>query len=156
MIKYAKICDESTKAVIVGMGDDSEYYTSLGFELMDVEEDWRGRWYVTGFAPTQPPQELKEELLSNLWKNYKEFQTRYVDAEDLTLATLCAQAGSAKGIAVQGWVMNLWKHYYEVKDLINAAETLEELKSIDITTSSLLAPLYTIRELNEEAAQALQ
>lgn len=156
MIKYAKICDESTKAVIVGMGDDSEYYTSLGFELMDVEEDWRGRWYVTGFAPTQPPQELKEELLSNLWKNYKEFQTRYVDAEDLTLATLCAQAGSAKGIAVQGWVMNLWKHYYEVKDLINAAETLEELKSIDITTSSLLAPPYTIRELNEEAAQALQ
>ena len=156
MIKYAKICDELTKAVIVGMGDDAEYYTSLGFELMDVEEDWRGRWFLTGYAPTQPPQELKDEMYYYLWKNYKDFQTKYVDAEDLTLATLCAQGGSEKGIAVQMWVMNLWKHYYEVKDMIVNAETLEELKAIDISTTTLEAPPYTIRELNDEAANALQ
>ena len=135
------------------MGEDAQYYTSLGFQQMDVQEDWKGRWFLAGYAPIQPSQELKEQMFFTLWKNYKEFQTRYVDAEDLTLATLCAQGGSVKGKAVQDWVMNLWKHYYEVKDLINAAETLEELKALDISTASLSAPPYTIRELNEEASQ---
>ena len=51
--------------------------------------------------------------------------------------------------------MNLWKHYYEVKDLIKNAETLNELNNIDITTESLSTPPYTIRELNEEAATFL-
>ena len=155
MFKYAKICNEETKAVIVALGDDEEYYTSMGFELMDVEQDWKNRWFLKDYVPVQPTNEKKEQMYSELWRNYKDFQTRYVDAEDLTLATLCAQNGSAKGAAVQGWVMNLWKHYYEVKDLIKNAETLNELNNIDITTESLSTPLYTIRELNEEAATFL-
>ena len=151
MIKYAKICNEETKAVIVSLGDDEDYYIANGFELMDVEQDWRGRWYLKDFVPAQPIQDAKEDAYYNLWKNYKSFQTKYVDAEDLTLATLCAQGGSLKGKAVQDWVMNLWKHYYEVKDSISEAQTLDDLAKIDISTETLSVPPYTIRELNEEA-----
>ena len=155
MLKYAKICDEETKAVIVALGDDEEYYTSMGFELMDVEQDWRNRWYLKDYVPAQPIDDKKEKMFFDLWKNYKDFQTKYVDAEDLTLATLCAQAGLEKGAAVQMWVMNLWKRYYIIKDSITNATSLSELNEVDISTESLETPPYTIRELNDEVVIAL-
>lgn len=96
----------------------------------------------------------KTAAYDKLWSNYKTFQETYVDAEDLTLAVVCASSGSAKGTAVQMWVMGLWARYYEVKDQIAAAQT-EELSSIDLTADSFGAPPYTIRELNEEVAAAL-
>ena len=88
---------------------------------------------------------------STLWSNYKTYQRTYVDPEDLTLANTCAVGGSEKGAAVQQWVLALWAKYYEVKDLLAAAETLEALRAVDISTEALTPPPYTIRELNEEA-----
>ena len=96
----------------------------------------------------------KKEAARRLWENYKSFQTQYVDAEDLTLAVVCANGGSAKGKAVMMWVMNLWAAYYQVKDRIAAAETLSDLDAIELTADAHTPPPYTIRELNEEAANA--
>lgn len=95
----------------------------------------------------------KDGAVRRLWENYKAFQTRHVDAEDLTLAVVCANRGSAKGKAVMMWVMNLWAAYYQVKDRIAGAETLSELEAVDLTAAQAPPP-YTIRELNEEAAGA--
>lgn len=97
----------------------------------------------------------KTAAYDKLWANYKAFQETYVDAEDLTLAVVCSSRGSAKGAAVQMWVMRLWAQYYTVKDQIAEASTEEELSSIDLTADSFGTPPYTIRELNEEAAAAL-
>ena len=80
---------------------------------------------------------------------------RGMRAEDLTLANTCAAGGSAKGAAVQQWVLALWAQYYTVKDLLEAAETPEALRAVDISTDDLTPPPYTIRELNEEAASVL-
>lgn len=99
--------------------------------------------------------DAKEKARKRLWSNYKAHQTKYVDAEDLTLASLCAAGGSVKGKAVQAWVMGLWKQYYTVKDLIDAATTLEVLNGLDLTAASYGEPPYTIRELNEEAAAVM-
>ena len=96
-------------------------------------------------------EELREQLGDTLWSNYKTYQRTYVDPEDLTLANTCAAGGSEKGAAVQQWVLALWARYYEVKDLLAAAETLEALRAVDISTEALTPPPYTIRELNEEA-----
>ena len=54
--------------------------------------------------------EKKADAESMLWRNYKTFQETYVDAEDLTLAVVCASKGSEKGAEVQMWVMRLWSH----------------------------------------------
>lgn len=99
--------------------------------------------------------DAKSKACNTLWKNYKEHQTKYVDAEDLTLASLCAAGGSVKGKAVQEWVMGLWKQYYTVKDLVDAAENLEALNGLDLTAADCGEPPYTIRELNEEAAAVM-
>lgn len=104
-------------------------------------------------TPSLPEQKSIKE--NELWSNYKAHQTKYVDAEDLTLATICAAYGSEKGKAVQMWVMGLWSRYYEVKDAVAAAETAEALAAIDLTAEAVGVPPYTIRELNEEAASYL-
>lgn len=99
--------------------------------------------------------ELKNSIYYQLWKNYKDFQRTYVDPEDLTLANTCALGGSEKGAAVRQWVLDLWAHYYEIKDQIEAAETKDDLTAINISTEGFSKPPYTIRELNEEATSAL-
>lgn len=156
MLKYAKVTDDISKSCSVGLGTNSKYYESIGMTLQEVEEAYNGGWYLKGYAPTQPIDEKKEIIYNELWSNYKSFQTKYVDAEDLQLATLCATGGSEKGKSVQMWVMNLWATYYEVKDEVSKCTTLDELNSIDITTNGLSTPLYTIRELNDEAQKYLK
>lgn len=55
MLKYAKIINEEIKSVIVGVGDDTNFYKSQGMTLMDVEEsEVDGSWYVKGYAPKKP------------------------------------------------------------------------------------------------------
>ena len=103
----------------------------------------------------QSVEELRAQLGETLWSNYKTYQRTYVDPEDLTLANTCAAGGSEKGAAVQQWVLALWAQYYTVKDQLAAAETLEALRAVNISTDNLTPPPYTIRELNEEAASAL-
>lgn len=112
---------------------------------------------ATGFpvAVERPLAELKAEAEKKLWSNYKKYQQKYVDAEDLTLATLCASQGSAKGKSVQLWVMGLWTQYYAVKDALQVAASKAELDAVDLTPDSYGAPQYTIRQLSEEAASAL-
>lgn len=105
--------------------------------------------------PERSLEEFKEDACQELWSNYKAHQTKYVDAEDLTLATTCAAYGSEKGKAVQMWVMGLWAQYYTVKDAVAAAGSAEALAAIDLTAEAVGVPPYTIRELNEEAAAAM-
>lgn len=128
-------------------------------ELLGEQEN--GRTVVSGpdgfpVAEDLTLAEKKNNALDLLWRNYKAFQQTYVDAEDLTLAVVCASKGSEKGSAVQMWVMGLWAQYYTVKDAIAAAQDEDELAAIDLTAESYGTPPYTIRELNEEAAAALE
>ena len=66
MKKYAIIIDEETKVCQVGLGDNVEFYQSLGFEEMEVEQAWNGDWYVLGYAPQKPLEAYKQEKLSDL------------------------------------------------------------------------------------------
>lgn len=65
MKKYARIIDEATKQVQVGVGCPDEYYIEIGMTLMDVEQAYNGNWYVKGYAPIKPEpteDELKEQV----------------------------------------------------------------------------------------------
>ena len=115
----------------------------------------KGEYYEAVALPEVTLDELKAQAVNQLWRNYKAHQQKYVDAEDLTLATLCASKGSEKGSAVQMWVMSLWAQYYTVRDAISEAGTKEALAAIDLRAEWFGEPPYTIRELNEEAATFL-
>lgn len=129
-------------------------------ELLNAQTE--GKRIVTGAGgqpvaeafPEPTLDERKAVITDRLWRNYKTYQQKYVDGEDLTLAVVCASKGSAKGAAVQNWVMNLWARYYTVRDAVTAAETAEALEAIDLTPDAFGVPPYTIRQLNDEAKAA--
>lgn len=51
---FAKIINEKTKEVSVGIGTNANFYKSIGMTEMEVEQAYNGQWYVKGFAPVQP------------------------------------------------------------------------------------------------------
>lgn len=61
MLKYAKITNEQTKQVSVGLGTNTDFYKSIGMAEMDVEQAYNSDWYVKGYAPEKPAP-TKEEV----------------------------------------------------------------------------------------------
>lgn len=59
--KYAKIINEETYEVQVGVGCPDEYYIEIGMVLMDVEQGYDGRWYVAGHTPIKPEPTIEEK-----------------------------------------------------------------------------------------------
>ncbi len=59
MKTYAKIIDDKTKKCDIGLGTDIDFYVSIGMTIQDVEQAYNGDWYLTGFAPERPLDELK-------------------------------------------------------------------------------------------------
>ena len=97
-------------------------------------------------------QDKKDRAINQLWSNYKAFQRRYVDPEDLTMANTLALAKKPKGLAVRNWVFLLWDAYYVVRAQIVNATSVDAVNAIDISVKSGIPP-YTIKELNEEAKE---
>ena len=59
---YAKIINEETKQVSVGTGTNAKFYKSIGMSEMEVEQAYDGFWYVKGFAPDKPVEELQAQV----------------------------------------------------------------------------------------------
>lgn len=170
---YAKIVDNivkfppkySIQQQIVDVSDSS----SEGFHRQSVQVTYFNlqnnlQWLLANgyqdlsdstiykYTPRPSLQQLKDKAIYDLWYNYKQYQRTYVDPQDLQLAAQCTALGSQKGKAVQMWVMGLWRQYYYVRDTIVAAQTQQQLNSIDLRPESFGTPAYTIRQLNDEAA----
>ena len=62
MKKYAQIINEETKQVDVGLGTDTAYYQSIGMIEMDVEQAYDNNWYLEGYAPSEPIDDLKSKV----------------------------------------------------------------------------------------------
>ena len=99
-------------------------------------------------------QDKKDRAINQLWSNYKAFQRKHVDPEDLTMATTLSLANKPKGTAVRNWVFQLWDAYYIVKAKIENATTVDVIENIDLAVT-IGAPPYSIKELNEEAKELL-
>ena len=61
MKKYTKIVNEKTKACEVGLGTNVSFYQSIGMIEQEVEQGFNGQWYLLGYAPEKPLDELKQE-----------------------------------------------------------------------------------------------
>ena len=63
MLKYAKIINEETKEVQIGVGVNDEYYASIGMTEMEVEQAYNGNWYLKGYAPIKPEPTIQDRIL---------------------------------------------------------------------------------------------
>ena len=77
---YAKIENEETKQVSVGLGTNTAFYQSIGMSEMEVEQAYDGSWYVKGFAPEKPT-EQKEAEVRAIRNQYLEQTDKYMIAD---------------------------------------------------------------------------
>lgn len=62
MLRYAKIINNETKEVQIGVGVNEEFYKAIGMSEMEVEQAYTGIWYVKGYAPIKP-EPTHEEII---------------------------------------------------------------------------------------------
>lgn len=72
MKKYAKIINENTKECAVGVGSNFSYYAQKGMTEIDVEQAYDGRWYINGYAPSQPAAEAAMAEIEELKRKLSE------------------------------------------------------------------------------------
>lgn len=62
MFKYAKVDNEETGICSIAIGDDIEFYKSIGMSLIDVEQsDVDNAWYLKEKCPHLTPEEKEKQ-----------------------------------------------------------------------------------------------
>lgn len=125
MKKYAQIIDNETKLCNVGIGTNTDFYKSIGMELLDVEQAYNGQWYLEGYAPSQPLEELKAKKLSELTLLCHNFDDRLVNNDMYIISSLgfkvnadLRSQNNIKGlIAVNADTVNFVDYNNEVRKL---------------------------------------
>lgn len=147
MLKYAQIVDESAGAVNVGLGDDSEFYESIGMSLMDVDQAADGGWYLAGKAPAPSAEYQARQLYAKL---KADLELRAVstsipledDATALTLSPICPdwEAGT----------------HYEAGEIVNhegqSYRVIQKVDSLENQPPGAEGMLAIYRPLNPEHA----
>lgn len=74
MQKYAKVEDEETGIVSVGVGTNTAFYESIGMTLQDVEQGYDGAWYLASKVPSKPLEVSQEEKRNELKQKTDAFE----------------------------------------------------------------------------------
>lgn len=112
---YAKIVNEETKECSVGLGDNIDFYKSIGMTDMEVEQGYNGLWYVQGYAPQEKP---IDEKLAELDARYNAKKTEYTTA--YTAAVMKGDTETAE--AIKGYLDTLDDDYDAAYDRIVGEE----------------------------------
>lgn len=142
MKKYAKIINEETKQCEVGTGTNSAYYQSIGMTEMEVEQAYDGSWYVLGFAPEKPVEEMQAEVRA-VRNQYLE---TYVDPKQLVMVWDSLSADDKKLYADyrqylldytedEGWYLNNPMTLDEWKNTLVPEENEQEVKETNSSES---------------------
>ena len=94
MKKYAQIIDNKSKLCNVGVGTNTDFYKSIGMKLLDVEQAYNGQWYLEGYAPSQPLEELKEKKLDELTTAGHQFDNQLVNENMIIKSSLGFKANA--------------------------------------------------------------
>lgn len=124
-VRYAQIINEETKEVSVGLGNNAEFYQSIGMKEMDVEQAYNGSWYLTGHVPSKPEPTIEEQV------HMLEVQTGLTRAmRELVLAENSGASDyikqKAQEIENKAQVLRVSDDMNEIQEAINA-ETLLKL-----------------------------
>lgn len=63
MICRYKIYNPKTHEVLVAVGDNIPFFESMGYtEVGEVEQAYDGRYFIAGYAPTKPQEEIEKPV----------------------------------------------------------------------------------------------
>ena len=144
MKKYAKIINEETKLCEVGLGTNSAFYQSIGMTEMEVEQAYNGSWYVKGYAPEKPVEELKVEKRAEINKARDaaeqggfEYMGKIFDSDQVS-AQRISMAAQAMALAPEGTTIT-W--------------TCQDNSTIDLTAQELVGLVVALAEWSNTCHQ---
>lgn len=137
MIKYAKIINHETKQCEVGTGTNKEFYKSIGFVEMEVEQSYNGLWYLQGYAPAKP-EPTAEEILRTYENAVQAYLDETAQSRDYDNTYTCLSYLSStdpiwhrEANAFNAWRDQVWRKCHEIMNAALSGEvappTVEEL-----------------------------
>ncbi len=127
MLKFAKVIDETTKVCEVGLGTDATFYESIGMAEQEVEQGYDGDWYLQGYAPERPIEEVQAEIQKQLTDAVQHVLDN--KAQELlydNCLSVCSYIDTgvpkfdAEGRAFRAWRSAVWAKGYEILDQVKA------------------------------------
>lgn len=85
---YCKYDNETKKCLEVGTGANTEFYKSIGMQDLEVEQAYNGSYYLKGFVPTKPLDELKTDKLNELATITSKFDNQLVNTDMIINSSL--------------------------------------------------------------------
>lgn len=85
---YCKYNETTKKCTEVGTGTNTEFYKSIGMVDMEVEQAYDGSYYLKGYAPTKPLDELKSDKLSELTAITAKYDNQLVNTDMIIKSSL--------------------------------------------------------------------
>lgn len=76
---YCKYDETTKKCTEVGTGTNAKFYKSIGMVDMEVEQAYNGEYYLKGYAPTKPTEQV---TLENTQQAMTDTQTRISEIKD--------------------------------------------------------------------------
>lgn len=145
MKKYAKIVNEKTKACEVGLGTNVSFYQSIGMIEQEVEQGFNGQWYLLGYAPEKPLDELKQEKHNEI--NNSREQARKTEGvlynDDLFDIDETSQSNILAQIKVAELLKNSEATYtYRSKTNQNHSFTVTQLQELGLAIAQKVNEIY--------------
>ena len=91
---YCKYDENTKKCLEVGTGTNIEFYKSIGMTDEEVEQAYDGSYYLKGYAPSQPLDELKEKKLDELTAAGHQFDNQLVNENMIINSSLGFKANA--------------------------------------------------------------
>jgi hypothetical protein len=90
--------------------------------------------------------DLKSAKIESLWSAATAYETHRISGSAPTKIGLLADKGNVKAQAIEAWVTGLWALYYERRQIVVEAETIEALEAVSEDFSSVGDIPYTVFE----------
>ena len=137
MIKYAKIINQETGLVEVGLGTNANFYQSLGMTLREVQQsDIDSNWYLSELCPMKTEEEKaleEKERIAKLYLTgadvergiYQAINKDFEDIVEMVETLQFAEAPQVQGIDLKALKIELKaNHFYRGNPYVNSVGAL--------------------------------
>ena len=97
--------------------------------------------------------DYRKKMIERLQTVFKQYEQKYLNSSDITMASTLAVMRKTKGTAVTVWLSNFWQAYFAEKTKIETAECAADFSAVEFRADMLGEPPHTMRELSEESAE---
>lgn len=152
---YAQIIDEKSKLCTIGMGENTDFYKSIGMVEMEVEQAYNGNWYIKGYAPSQPLDELKAQKIDT-FKSIRDSEEVKPIAYNGNLFDFDEKARDRINSAIIALSITGQSIEWTTADNTNVAVTADDLRGVIANVAVRSNALHTAYRKAKEHVEAAQ